>query len=81
MTRLAPERVTGLMMGVWFLSISVGSYLGGQISHAYAGLSEQRLFSAIAMLTIAGGVVMLLLARFLGRLSAPAPETTGQPAA
>ena len=29
MTRLAPARVVGLMMGVWFLATSVGNYLGG----------------------------------------------------
>ena len=69
MTRLAPERVTGLMMGVWFLSISVGSYLGGRIAHAYEGLSEQGLFTTIATLTIASAVVMVLLARPLQRLS------------
>jgi POT family proton-dependent oligopeptide transporter len=69
MTRLAPERVTGLMMGVWFLSISVGSYLGGRIAHAYQGLSEQGLYSTIATLTIASAAVMVLLARPLQRLS------------
>ena len=69
MTKLAPARVTGLMMGVWFLSISVGSYAGGRIAHAYAGLSEQGLYRTIALLTIAGGVAMLLLARPLARLS------------
>jgi POT family proton-dependent oligopeptide transporter len=35
MTKLAPARVTGLMMGAWFLSISVGSYLGGQLAQVF----------------------------------------------
>jgi POT family proton-dependent oligopeptide transporter len=69
MTRLAPERVTGLMMGVWFLSISVGSYLGGRIAHVYEGLSEQGLYSTFATITIVGAGVMLLLVRPLNRLS------------
>jgi proton-dependent oligopeptide transporter, POT family len=30
MSKLAPARVAGLMMGVWFLSISTGNYLGGR---------------------------------------------------
>ena len=29
MTKLAPARITGLIMGVWFLSMSVGDYVGG----------------------------------------------------
>jgi POT family proton-dependent oligopeptide transporter len=70
MTRLAPARVGAMMMGVWFLSISVGSYLGGQLAHAYEGLSERGLYSTIAAVTIGGAVVMLILVRPLQRLSA-----------
>ncbi|MEQ1894007.1 MAG: peptide MFS transporter [Planctomycetota bacterium] len=69
MTKLAPERVTGMMMGAWFLSISVGSYLGGQIAHSFEGLSETRLYLTIAAITIGGGVVLLFLVPALKRLS------------
>ena len=30
MSKLAPARIAGLMMGVWFLALSVGNYLGGR---------------------------------------------------
>ena len=69
MTRLAPERVGSLMMGVWFLSISVGSYLGGRIAHAFHGLSELSLYTTIAGLTIAGAIGMVALTKPLNRLS------------
>ena len=69
MTKLAPERVTGMMMGAWFLSISVGSYLGGQIAHSFEGLSETHLYLTIAAITIGGGAVMLFLVPALKRLS------------
>ena len=29
MTKLAPVRIGGLMMGVWFLATSVGNFIGG----------------------------------------------------
>src|SRR5262249_46221599 len=29
-SRLSPVRMVGLMMGVWFLSISIGSYIAGR---------------------------------------------------
>jgi POT family proton-dependent oligopeptide transporter len=32
MTKLAPARVAGLMMGVWFLSIANGNYIGGRLA-------------------------------------------------
>jgi POT family proton-dependent oligopeptide transporter len=71
MTRLAPARVTALMMGVWFLSISVGSYIGGQISHYYdeRGLSERSLYITVATIAIGGALLMLLGAKPLQRLS------------
>ena len=39
MTKLAPASVTGLMMGVWFLSLSVGNYLGGRMAALYESLA------------------------------------------
>ena len=47
MTRLAPARVAGLMMGVWFLAASVGNYLGGQMASLYESLSLPSLFGAV----------------------------------
>ena len=32
MTKLAPARIAGLMMGVWFLGASVGNFIGGQLA-------------------------------------------------
>ena len=35
MTKLAPARIAGLMMGVWFLSFSVGDFIGGRLASVY----------------------------------------------
>ena len=35
MTKLAPARIVGLMMGVWFLGASVGNFLAGQAASFY----------------------------------------------
>jgi POT family proton-dependent oligopeptide transporter len=35
MTKLAPARIAGLVMGVWFLATSVGNYIGGRVSGFY----------------------------------------------
>ncbi len=35
MTVLAPARIGGLMMGVWFLATSVGNFIGGRVSGLY----------------------------------------------
>jgi POT family proton-dependent oligopeptide transporter len=56
-TKLAPVRVVGLMMGVWFLSIAVGNYLGGSVAGLYEKLEVPTLLGLVA----ASGVLMSLL--------------------
>ena len=62
-TKLAPARVTSLMMGVWFLAAAVGNYLGGRLAGLYGTLELWQLFGAVAAATIVGGLV---LAAFVG---------------
>ena len=48
MTVLAPARIGGLMMGVWFLATSVGNFIGGRVSGLYESLALPSLFGAVA---------------------------------
>src|SRR5205807_8480485 len=57
-TRLAPARVAGLMMGVWYLGISVGNFIGGRLSSLYGSMPLPNLFVIIAAAGIGGGVIM-----------------------
>lgn len=68
MTRLAPVRYAGLMMGVWFLSLSIGNYLGGRMAALYGDVPLQNLFQFIAVFALAVGVVLGLIARPVTRL-------------
>jgi POT family proton-dependent oligopeptide transporter len=63
MTKLAPQRIGGLLMGAWFLSISVGNYLGGRIASLYESLPLARLFWLIAAFGIGAGAILALLVR------------------
>lgn len=38
MTKLAPERAAGLMMGAWFLSTSAGNFFGSRFASLYESL-------------------------------------------
>ena len=38
MTKLAPARIAGLTMGVWFLATSVGNYIGGRVAGLYESI-------------------------------------------
>ncbi|MCC7176607.1 MAG: peptide MFS transporter [Bryobacterales bacterium] len=68
MTKLAPARIGGLLMGVWFLSLSVGNYLGGRIASAYEALPLATLFLLIAAFGVGAALVLAFLVRPTVRL-------------
>jgi len=67
-TKLAPARVTGLMMGLWYLGISVGNFIGGRLASLYGSMALTTLFGIIAAVGIAAGVVMFTLTPPIKRL-------------
>ena len=67
MTVLAPPRIAGLVMGVWFLATSVGNFIGGRVASFYESFAVPSLFTAIAVFAIAAGVVLLALVRPINR--------------
>ena len=68
MTKLAPMRVAGLMMGVWYLATSLGNFIGGRLASLYGSMPLPTLFGAIAAFGISAGLAMLAMARPIKRL-------------
>jgi len=68
MTKLAPVRVGGFLMGVWFLSLAVGNYLGGRTAALYEALSLPALFAAVAGVSFAAAALLALLLRPMKQL-------------
>ena len=68
MTKLAPVRIAGLMMGVWFLATSVGNFMAGRISGFYKEMPLPSLFMTIALVGIIAGLMLLSLTRPMKRL-------------
>src|SRR5262245_51146209 len=70
-TKLAPARLVGRMMGVWFLSISTGNYVGGWIAGFFDAAAEGtmvRLFGAVALATLVAAGILASLIPFIRRL-------------
>ena len=42
-TKLAPARIAGLAMGVWFLSASVGNFFAGRMASFYESMPLEQL--------------------------------------
>jgi POT family proton-dependent oligopeptide transporter len=65
-TKLAPVKLVGIMMGVWFLAASFGSKLAGKLSEYYLPNSATlvKLYGGIAVgLLISAGLLALLTPR------------------
>jgi POT family proton-dependent oligopeptide transporter len=67
-SKLAPARVVGLMMGVFYLAISVGNFIGGRLASLYGSMPLPNLFAAIAAVGIAAGLAMFALTPPIKRL-------------
>ena len=60
-TKLAPYRIAGAMMGLWFLSIAVGNKLAGWVAGFFDRLPLPDLFGRVALVSIAAAVILLAL--------------------
>ena len=81
-TKLSIARIVGMMMGVWFLSISVGEYLagaaaqmasvktvGGQVTNPELSLHTYLdTFQTGGLMTIGAGMVLLVISPLLKKL-------------
>ncbi len=66
-TKLAPQRVVGQMMGVWFMSMSLGNIIAGQLA-GKLGTNPTPIFGTVAATGIAAGLVLALFVRPLRRM-------------
>ena len=68
MTRLAPARIAALTMGVWFVALSAGNYLGGRVASLYEAFSLPQLFGVVALFAAGAAVVLALLIKPIQRM-------------
>lgn len=76
-TKLAPQRIVGLMMGVWFLSISFGSIIGGRVSGLFPDFSKPgasqtftlpQIFGTVGAIAVVAAFVLFLLIKPIRKL-------------
>jgi len=79
MTKLAPARIGGMVMGAWFLSIALGNYLAGMVGSDIGRLREaaadplaklqvhSQVFMPVVYTALAVGIAMFLLSRWINK--------------
>ncbi len=68
MTKLAPGKMVGLMLGVWFLASSLGSFAAGVVAGEFEAKQDTLvgLFWNVAIVTFVGAALALLLSFAVG---------------
>ena len=66
-TKLAPRSYPVMMMALYNLSVALGTALSGALAGFYSAENEVGYFGVLGAVTIAIGVVMLLVAKPVGR--------------
>jgi POT family proton-dependent oligopeptide transporter len=62
-TKISPAKVVSMMMGMWFLSSFFGNYLSGYLATWSSRMSGGTFFFLLASISLATGVLMIVLYR------------------
>lgn len=70
MTKLSPSKMVSLMLGVWFLSISLGNYIAGRIAGEFVEQADvlAAIFGKVAMIMIGAAVVLFAISPLVKKL-------------
>lgn len=66
-TKVAPPRRRGVMMGAWFVATSMGGYFSGALGAYWFRMPHSQFFELVVGILIAAAVLMLLVMRGLHR--------------
>ena len=77
-SRAAPAKINATMMGVCFLTLFVANNLIGRIGTYYEKMTPTAFWALHAAIGTAGGLVMILFGRTLGRILEPHPITAAE---
>ncbi|MCK7518309.1 MAG: hypothetical protein MZV64_11575 [Ignavibacteriales bacterium] len=68
-SKVAPPRIAGLMMGGWFAATAAGSYGSGLLGKSYSRLAHHEFFLLLAALMLAAAVLVAVFLRKLKRFA------------
>jgi POT family proton-dependent oligopeptide transporter len=70
MSKLAPARWGGLVMGIWFLGASIGNFLAGRAVEYSKSMSPTSFFTMMVLIPLALSAVFFALVKPIGRMLA-----------
>jgi POT family proton-dependent oligopeptide transporter len=74
MSRLAPKRLAGMVMGTWFLAASIGNFIAGQAAGFSASRGHAFLYTTVIVLSLIVGAALFAVAPIIKKLMASEPH-------
>jgi proton-dependent oligopeptide transporter, POT family len=68
-SKVAPPKIAGLMMGGWFAATAAGSYGSGLLGKSYSALAHHQFFLLLAGLMLLAAVLVALFLKKLNRFA------------
>ncbi len=68
-TKLAPDRLVGQMMGTWFMGAALGNLVAGLVAGYIEAMPLPQLFGTVATIVMVSGVIFLILAKPFNKLA------------
>ena len=69
-SKVAPPKIQGLMMGGWFAATAAGSYGSGRLGKSYSRFAHHQFFLILAGLLVLAAILVLAFMKKLKRFSA-----------
>ncbi len=66
-TKLAPRRMTAMMLGVWYLATSLGNYLAGALGKFWKRWPHDKFFLLLVATSLFSALILFLFLPFLNR--------------
>ncbi|MGD9599278.1 MAG: peptide MFS transporter [Steroidobacteraceae bacterium] len=80
-TRLSPRRHEGLIIGLWYMAVAVGSWCAGQIGALTASIPMGEVFGLLSRMFLFGALLLALATPLTARLARRAAAAEGTAAA
>ncbi|MFN2632703.1 MAG: peptide MFS transporter [Thermoanaerobaculia bacterium] len=79
-TKLAPKKLAGQLMGTWFMGTALGNLIAGLAAGGFEGMGVPELFAAVAKVTGVAGLILLIFAKPIRRLVGGAEDNVDETA-
>jgi proton-dependent oligopeptide transporter, POT family len=77
MSKLAPKRLAGMVMGMWFFGTAIGIYLAGRATSISSGRGFNFLFTFLLIASLVVAIALFVVSPMIKRMMGADAKTTG----